>query len=141
MTRRRLFQCSALLLAAGFVCGCVTSGAAASDRAQIDTLLAQWKTAFIANDLGAILPLYSEHFQAKGKGRDFLREYLQETMKESADADARINLDVVSIVMDGDKAVVAPVPVCGRTGSDTLRLDLVKEDGHWRIVGMSGKHL
>ncbi len=141
MMRRCLLGVCICLAMAGAMGGCASAREASNSRTAIQVLLNQWKAAFVANNLDAILPLYSEHFQSNGRGKAFLAEYLKEAMAEGAGADVKINTDISTITIQGNTATVLPVAVCGRVGSDSLRLDLAKEDGQWRIVGMTGKHL
>jgi hypothetical protein len=50
----------------------------------------------------------------------------------------KVDLEVKSVALRGDRAKVRVRVSGGPTGGQTVTYPLVKEDGHWRITGVQG---
>jgi ketosteroid isomerase-like protein len=138
MTQKKLLSISLCILtgAASFMAaGCATRSAASSDARQIAELLDQWKTAYMAKDMGALMRLYPENYAHKGKDKPALTKEIAELMEENAAYDVRVDVVDATVIVQGDKATVMPVALSGTAGSDTIRIELTKENGRWRVTG------
>jgi hypothetical protein len=137
-TFRRLGACFCLVVVMSAL-GCATAGKEHGERVLIAELMGQWKDAFIANDIDRLMALCSDSFGAEGKDKAAAVDELKEMMKEGAANDVRINIADATVTITGDTATAVPVAVCGRTGSDTIRLNFAKENGRWLVAGMATK--
>jgi ketosteroid isomerase-like protein len=138
MTYKRLFGAGACVLSVALIlaaAGCATFGKTSGDTRQIAKLLDQWKTAYTARDMGALMRLYPDNYAHKGKDKAGIEKAMAGLMEENAPYDVRVNVADATVTIHGDKATVLPVALSGTAGSDTIRLELTKEDGHWRITG------
>jgi hypothetical protein len=126
--------------------GCVTTTPSSGDKTQIAAVMQQWREGMLANDVARIMPLYSPHFTT---GENYapdhydgvtIKTYLTELAQRMADSeDTRINLEDADTVITGTTATVAPIGLGIRKGAGVMRINLAKEDGHWRIIGMAKK--
>mgnify|MGYP003828494575 CR=1 FL=1 len=122
---------AAVLLAAG----CATGGPGSGDARQVAAVLEQWKTAYMAKDVAALMQLYPECYSHKGKDKAGIERAIAGQMRENAAYDVRVNVLDATVTVKGDKAAVLPVALSGTAGSDTARLELTRENGRWWITG------
>lgn len=126
--------------------GCVTAASRSNDKAQIAAVTQQWREGMLANDVDRIMPLYSPRFATTENNFPdeyditTIKTYLQELAQRMADSDdTRINLEDADTLVTGTTATVSPIGLGIRRGAGVMRLNLAKEDGCWRIVGMARK--
>ena len=114
--------------------GCQIGGP--SDQELIDTTMADWKAALIAQDLDKLMPVYSENYvSTRGGGKDSVREFMTDVFNDGYLDNAKVNLEGAETTIEEDKAEFGPVEVITDTGTYTLEYTLQKEDGTWLIVG------
>lgn len=113
--------------------------ATSGDNEPIRQVLQQWKAAFEAGDLTHLLALYSDQFDCNGKNKSKIASELDEMIKEGRHNDVKINIVITDITRKGNRATALPIALCGHSGSDTLRLEFVNENGSWLITGMDDK--
>ena len=123
--------------------GCATRTQGSSDRQQIMQVLNAWRSAFLAQNADGILVLCADDFVYEGRGKvqakaAFLED-LEAMLKEGLADDVRINIENATVAIHGVKASVLPVAVCGTRGSNSMRLELAKANGRWRITELIGK--
>lgn len=123
----------ALALAVGL--GCATAAKGPSDQEQIQSVLNKWGQSLVAKDVNALMALYSENFQAQGRGKADMKEFIEDAIDEGYLEDAKVDTSAVQIAIEGDTATATPITLEGPAGSMSLRLDLSKENGQWLIVG------
>ncbi len=115
--------------------GCATHGSASGDACQIKALLDQWKTAYTAKDMGALMRLYADDYSHGGKNKAGIAKAIAEQMQENAAYDVRVNVVDATVTLQGNRASVLPVALSGTAGSDTARLELRKDNGRWWVTG------
>lgn len=117
--------------------GCATTGKGLSDEELIATMLAEWKTAFEAQDIDGMMAAYSEDYEgSRAESKEQVREFLGGAMDQGYLDDAEIILEDAETTIEGDTATVAPITLSGGPGSIDLQFNLKKEaDKAWRIVG------
>ncbi len=115
--------------------GCATPGKTSDDSHQIAGVLAQWKTAYEAGDVQAIMRLYADNYAHKGKDKVGIEKEIAEYLKENAAFDVRVNIVDATVTLKGDRATALPIALSGIAGSDTAKLELTKENGCWRVSG------
>ena len=137
MCKKRMWPMAGILVAATLLVtvGCATRGAASDDARQIAVLLDQWKTAYMAKDMNALMRLYADSYAHKGKDKAGIAKAVAEQMQENAAYDVRVNVVDATVTVQGNQATVLPVALSGTAGSDTARLELRKENGHWWVTG------
>lgn len=140
----RRYRNSLLIGLAAFVAlfGCVTPSETHRNRAELDALLGQWKTAMLACDESAVLKCYAPDmvYMTKDRGRDALvKDLREELFKYIREYEGRINLQDATIVLNNDRATVIPVSVSMRNGTNTFALRLKKLNGQWLITEMTAK--
>ncbi len=138
MTCRKLLlvsACGAVAVVFLVMAGCATFGAGSDDGRQIAEVLDQWKAAYMAKDMGALMRLYPENYAHKGKDKAGVAKEIAEQMEENSSYDVRINVADATVTINGGKATILPIALSGTAGSDTARLELTKEDGHWWVTG------
>jgi ketosteroid isomerase-like protein len=134
MTKARVL--AALLIAA--VAACATLSGESSDKAAIRGVLGQWRSALSANDLDRAMSLYSEQFKSGDMDKAAEAKFLKAAMDEEGfGTTSMIIFEHATIAVKGDRASVIPIAVSGKTGSESLGLDFVRENGQWRICGMT----
>ena len=121
------------------IAGCATTGKAPDERAQVLTVMHQWKQGVLANDIAQVMSLYSESFNSEGKNKAAIKVVMAETARRVVDQDGRLNIENADILISGDRASVMPVSIGTRKGAVCARIELAKENGRWLIVGMGKK--
>ena len=131
------------LIAFLMITGCTTvpvkRNSTSNDTKQIRHVLQQWKSAYESGNLEQLLALYSDKFSAKGADKTKIADELEEMVKEGGRNEVKVNVAITDIMFSGEKATALPIAVCGRCGSDTVRLEFARENGIWRIIGMDDK--
>ena len=108
-----------------------------SDANQIRALLVQWKQAYLANDVPAIMELCADDYAYKGKDKAAAAKMVGEYLNETRSFDTRVNIDDATVTLRGDRATVLPIALSGIAGSDSGKLELIRKDGRWQISGMA----
>ena len=130
---------SLLLFAVLAATGCVTTGNAPDERAQVMAVVQQWKQDLLANDIPKILSHYSENFRSEFGNKAEIETILSELGERMVGEDGRIDIENADLVVNGDRASVKPVSIGTRKGAVCRSLYLAKEDGRWLIVEMGRK--
>ena len=130
---------SFLLLAVLAPTGCVTTGKAPDDRAQVMAVVQQWKQGLLANDIPRLMSLYSENFRSEFGDKAEIEKILAELGGRMVDEDGRIDIENADLAVNGDKASLKPVSIGTRKGAVCRSLYLAKKDGRWIIVEMGRK--
>ena len=130
---------SLLLLVALAGTGCVTTGKAPDDRAQVMAVVRQWKQGLLGNDISRVMPLYSENVTSEFGDRAEIAKIMTELAQRMVDEDGRIDIENADLVVNGDKASVKPISIGTRKGAVCRSLYLAKKDGRWTIVEMGRK--
>ena len=130
-----IFACILAATAVLAVSGCATHGAASGDAGRIGEVLSQWRTAYMARDMEALMRLYPDDYAHKGKDKAGIEKEMAGLMEENAAYDVQVNVVDATVSIQGGKATVMPVALSGTAGSDTARLELTKREGRWRITG------
>ena len=140
------FAMTFLALAIVSPTGCVTAASHPNDKTQIAAAMTQWREGMLANDVDRVMTLYSPRFATEENEYSdqydiaTIKTYLQELAQRMADSDdTRINLEDADIIVSGNTATVAPIGLGIRRGAGVMRINLAKEDGCWRIIGMARK--
>jgi len=122
-----------ILLACLFICGCQTGP---SDEEIINTTMNNWKQAFIAQDVDAIMVNYSEDFSSdRVDSKEQLRSFVERMVDEGWLENFDINLDIAQLSITDDTADFSPVEFIGDQGEMGINLKLKKEDKKtWRII-------
>ncbi len=139
MRVRSVLKNMPLLLAVLAAAGCATLPKAPGDRAQVTSVVQQWKQRLLANDMEGVMSLYSEHFTSEFGNKAEIRKILAELGQRMAGEDGRIDIENGDLVVSGNRASVKPVSIGTRKGAVCRSLYLAKEDGRWLIVEMGRK--
>ena len=112
-------------------------GGGPSDEEQIGAMLAEWKAAFAAQDIDAIMEHYSEDYSgSRAENKQQIGEFIEGAISQGYVDDLEVDVENAEVAVDGDTATATPVTFSGSFGEMGLTVDLRKEpDGHWRIVG------
>jgi len=136
MTHKSLFLTGPSVFAVILVAaGCATPVTASGDAPQIAALLDQWKNAYMAKDTRALMRLYRDNYSHNGMDKAGIEKEIAGLMQENAAYDVRVNVADATVTINGSKATVLPIALSGTAGSDTARLELTKEGGHWWVTG------
>lgn len=127
------------MLAVCVALGCVTTGAGRGEQAQVRAVLTQWKAAFQRGDVPGLMTLYADRPMVSGKSRDAVKKDFEELIAEEPIGSFVINVENADVIIKDGKASVLPISVCGRAGSDTIRLALEKQGNRWVIIDMDSK--
>ena len=125
-----------VLIIVAVAVGCSTFSKKSTRVCEIERVLAQWKEAILADDLDRVLALYSEDLRSTEKDKPELVEEMKSVLVRVKTHDGRIDIEDATITVDGNRASALPVTIGTRTGAITRRLDLERQNGQWRIVGM-----
>jgi ketosteroid isomerase-like protein len=123
---------TASLLAAA---GCTTLGATSADARQLREVLRQWKVTYETQDLQGMMRLYADDYSHKGKDKAGIEKAVAEYWRDDDHYEVKVNIDDATVSIQDDRAVVVPIALAGTAGSDSAKLELTKEEGHWRITG------
>jgi len=134
-TCRQASVCVVLLMILSAIAGCATYGAGSQDARQIQSLLVQWKDAYHAQDLAAMMRLYADDYACKGKDKAGIEKAFAEYWRENAHYEVKVNIDDATMTIQGGHATVMPIALAGTAGSDSARLDFTRQQGQWRITG------
>lgn len=126
------------LLVLSLAAGCA-SLAQHRERTAIGQVMQEWKAAFLANDSEGLLRLYSDNFRFEDRDKAAMKDYMAVAMKELNADDGKVIVEYATIDIQGDKALVMPISLSARRGSNTIGLELSKESGRWLVVGMQNK--
>ncbi len=136
MKRSVILNLSPVVLAAFLVCGCQTLGVGPSDEQLVNTTMAEWKAAMVAQDIDKLMAVYSENYvSSRGDGKDSIRELMTRAFDEGFMDSVEVKIEDPQITIEDDKATFGPVEFVSDRGTFTLEYKLQKEDGAWFIVG------
>ncbi len=136
MKRSVILNLNLAVLAAFLVCGCQTLGVGPSDEQLVNTTMAEWKAAMVAQDIDKLMAAYSENYvSSRGGGKDSIRELMTRAFDEGFMDSVEVKIEDVQITIEDDKATFGPVEFVSDRGAFTLEYKLQKEDGAWLIVG------
>ena len=134
----RLFTVVALI---GLSCGCAMFAGDGNDEECLRQLLATWEAALKAEDIDAVMAVYSEDYRGEGDSdKAFAREFLTSVKAQGALATVEIDTTKAEIVVDDRTAKVGPIEISTREGPRIFYLTLQKEDdGAWRITSSEAR--
>jgi hypothetical protein len=135
MRGSRLVVCGVAIIMTVLV-GCQSAPKGPTDEEQIAGLLADLETAIEGGDLEAMMSLYSESYQGqRGEDKAGLRTFLDQAKAmgylEGIDAD----VSGAEVTVEEGTATAGPVALQGAMGTQTMTLNLTKEESGWLIVG------
>jgi len=120
------------VLVAVLLCGCQMG---LSDKELVNTTMANWKAALIAQDLDKFMGSYSEDYESdRGFDKEAIRGFMERGIDEGFLDDIKVDIEGAEIAIEGDKAQVTPVVWTGGRGQMTMEFTLQKEGDTWRIV-------
>ena len=136
MKRSVILNLSLFVLAAVMVSGCQTLGGGPSDEQLVNTTMAEWKAAMVAQDIDKLMAAYSEKYvSSRRSGKDSTRERMTRAFEQSFMDNVEVKIEDVQITIEGDKATFGPVEFVSDRGTLALEYTLQKENGAWLIVG------
>jgi len=117
-----------------FLCGCTPK--AEGDEADVMAVMDDYRSAFLAGDVDALLALFSEDWKdTHGSTKEDMKEGIKGMSEKGSHKGLEVDLSVIDVVVDGDMATVTPVTLSSPEGSITYTHKLKKEaDGVWRLV-------
>ncbi len=136
MKRSVMFACTGLLLA-GLVAGCATT-AEMTPEEEAQAALMQWKEGVVANDLYAMMMVYSEDFDHYEYGdKEGARLFIGQAIDQGFLMDAEvITEDAEYEVMDDGSVVVYPIDLLAAFGSATIEFVMEPTADGYKIVNM-----
>jgi hypothetical protein len=123
MKRTSCLRLTAALLVCLFFCGCRTGP---TDEELINTTMNNWKQAMIAQDIDAVMAVYSERFSSGEGDKKEMRESMEEAIEKGLLEDIDINLETVKLTITGNIAEFSHVKIIGDKGEKELGFILVK---------------
>jgi beta-fructofuranosidase len=117
-----------------FLCGCTPK--AGGDEADVMAIMDDYRSAFLAGDVDALLALYSEDWtDTHGSTKEDMKAGIKGMSEKGSHKGLEVDLSETEAVVDGDMATVTPVTLSSPEGSITYTHKLKKEaDGVWRLV-------
>jgi len=117
-----------------FGCACTPEGAGV--EAEVMATMDEYRRAFLAADVEALLALYSEDWRDHhGSTKEYLKAGYEEMREKASHKGLEVDLSKIEVVVDGDTATVTPVTLSSPEGSITYTHTLKKEaDGVWRLI-------
>jgi len=117
------------------ICGwaCAPTG---GDEAEVMSVMDDYRSAFLAGDVDALLALFSEDWtDTHGSNKEDMKEGIKGMSEKGSHKGLEVDLSATKAVVDGDLATVTPVTLSSPEGSITYTHKLKKEaDGVWRLV-------
>ena len=116
--------------------GCACTPKAVGDEAGVMATMDEYRTAFLAGDVEALLALYSEDWRDHhGSTKEDLKTGYEGMREKGGHKGLEVDLSEIEAVVDGDTATVTPVTLSSPEGSITYTHTLKKEaDGVWRLI-------
>ncbi len=94
-----------------------------------------WQTALADRDFDAALRLVADDFYSeRWPEKADLAYYFRQADQRDYFADAKIPNEEMKAQLDGDEAVVYPVPIRAKLGVAVYRLDLERRENGWTVV-------
>jgi hypothetical protein len=129
-------------IAVGVLLWVLTRSPARGPEDQVRALIEQAIEAAEESDVGDLMDLVSERYQGEGGDRAGLRQYLT-GMVLGGGIDVKVLTQQVSVAGDTAQAELDVVlvrgglrgAVTGDAGARTVRVDLAREDGDWKVTG------
>jgi len=135
--KKAMMMTLATLFAATLMAGCAGMGGGPSDDELIAKVIGDWKAAGLAQDIDAMLVLYSESFENYEFGdKAGFKSFMDDAKDMGYLEDAEIDLEGAKTTIEGDEANVYPVEMEAAFGSATIELVLKKEGDAWLITAM-----
>jgi len=118
------------------ISGCLESLLQKAKPAQeIKNALVQLQSAYVSQDIDAIMDVYSEDYSGpQGEGKALVREFFNDIKDQGYLADTMVVLDDVVIEVDGHTATVSPVIYRGSWGQVDYKNTFKNEGSTWRII-------
>jgi hypothetical protein len=120
------------------IAGCATTGGGLGAEQQVRAEIAAWADAFVAKDIDGLMVHYSEdftHYEYNNKAG--IRDYLQGAVNDGYLDSASIDTSAMVVIVDANAATAGPIELSASFGSAIINLDLRKEAGAWKIIGMN----
>ena len=136
MGKPTLLRISAGIVALALVCGCAAIGKGPSDKDLLGDLLEQWKTAAIAQDIDAMMALFSENYEGSQGDKYDTKLFLLEGKDMGYLDDMEVVLDSTEITIEGAAATAYPLELTTAMSKFTIKLTLTKEPSGWLITSM-----
>jgi beta-fructofuranosidase len=116
--------------------GCACTPKAVGDEAGVMATMDEYRRAFLAADVEALLALYSEDWRDHhGSTKEYLKAGYEEMREKASHKGLEVDLSKIEVLVDGDTATVTPVTLSSPEGSITYTHTLKKEaDGVWRLI-------
>ena len=132
MKKSLITKLGAGVLIAVLLCGCQM---ASSDEKLVNTTMANWKEAFMAQDIDRLMDLYSDDYESdRGFDKEDIRGSMERGIDEGFLKNIEVDLEDAKTTIEGDNARVAPVVWTGGRGEITVKFTLQKEGDTWRII-------
>jgi ketosteroid isomerase-like protein len=123
-----------LVFTAAF-CGCQTLVEGPSDEQLINTVMAEWKAALEAKDLGRLMVLFSEDYvSSSGSGKVAMRERMAGAVERGFLDNIEIKIQNAKLSLVGETATFGPVEITSDRGTLAIEYTLQKQDGMWLII-------
>ena len=131
MKKPTCLKLTAALFVCLFFCGCQRGP---TDEELIGTTMNNWKQAFVAQDVDAIMVYYSEDFSSQeAEDKETMREFWTEAIRLGFLENIDINLETAQLTITDDTAEFS---IIGVNGEEGMAFALAKEDNStWRITG------
>ena len=136
MGKSTLLRFGAGIVALALVCGCAAIGKGPSDEALLGDLLEQWKAAAIAQDIDALMALFSEDYAGSQGDKYDTKLFLLEGKDMGYLDDMEVVLDSTEITIEGGTATAYPLELKTAMSEFTIKLTLTKESSGWLITSM-----
>ena len=109
---------------------------APTDEQLLGDLLEQWKTAAIAQDIDALMALFSENYEGSQGDKYDTKLFLLEGKDMGYLDDMEVVLDSTEITIEGATATAYPLELTTAMSKFTIKLTLTKESSGWLITSM-----
>lgn len=117
--------------------GCATGGKGPSDEEQIMAALEVWAAAQVAEDIDAMMVLFSDDFSTNDiADKDGLREFMEQAIDMGYFEGVEVSLADVEIEIDGDTATVYPIEWMSDAAELTMETTVKKEADGWKCVDL-----
>ena len=123
------------LVCAGLL-GCLSTRQGSTDSKSLSQFLNEWKSALLAGDSTRVLAMCSDDFRFEDKGIDAFKMELSEIITGIRQSDGRVNIADATIEIRDGRASVSPISIGLNSGTNSFRMELVKQNGVWKITGL-----
>ncbi len=124
------------VVAVVLVCGCAAMGRGPSDEELVSALIEKWKAAVVAQDIDALIALFSENYEGAEGDKYDTKLFLLEGKDMGYFEGIEVDLEGAETTIEGSTATAYPLAVKSAMTEAKIELRFAKESAGWTITGM-----